>query len=85
MLPQILKITIELAEEYGIGFIRYPNEIIDMRNLFILRKLPRLLQQISLNFFCYYSKDLIKKYSVDNFEGWYKQRGHVILILKKSK
>ena len=80
-----MKITIELAEEYGIRFIRYPNEIIDMRNLFILRKLPRLLQQISLNFFCYYSKDLIKKYSVDNFEGWYKQRGHVILILKKSK
>ncbi len=70
MLPKILKVTIELAGEYGIKFIRCPNEKIDMRNLFTLRKLPRLLQQISLNFFCYYSKDLITAYSVDNFYGF---------------
>ncbi len=76
MLPKILKVTIELAEEYGIRYIRYPNEKIEVRNLLNLKKIPRLLQQIALNCFCHYSKGIMKKYSVDNFYG-FKDGGHL--------
>ncbi len=71
MLPKILEIVIELAEGKGIKYIRCPKERIELGNIFFLRKIPRLLQQITLNFFCFYSRKRIKEYAVDHFFGFY--------------
>ncbi len=77
MLPKILNITLELAEEFGIKYIRYPKEEIEMSNIFFLRKIPRLLQQIVLNTLCFYSKKRLNGHTVDRFYGFY-DGGHLV-------
>lgn len=76
VLPDILKIATELAEEFGIKYIRCPKEKIELSNIFFLRKIPRLVQQIALNIFCFYSRKQLKRYTVDHFFGFY-DGGHL--------
>ena len=71
MLPKILEITIRLAEKFGIRYIRCPKEKIRFESIFSFWKYPRLIQQITLNFFCLYSKERIKPYSVGGFHGFF--------------
>jgi len=76
ILPKIADITIELAEEYGIKFIRYPKEDMEFRNILSVRKIKRLVQQMAVNFFCFYSRNRLKNYSLDHFFGFY-DGGHL--------
>ncbi len=76
ILPEILEVTIELAEDYGIKYIRCPKERVEVRNILSFKKFPRLLQQMALNIFCLYSRRRIKKFTVDNFYGFY-DGGHL--------
>ena len=71
ILPKIADITIELAEEYGIKFIRYPKEDMEFRKILSAGKIKRLVQQMAVNFFCLYSRNRLKKYSLDHFFGFY--------------
>jgi hopanoid biosynthesis associated protein HpnK len=71
ILPKIADITIELAEEYGIKYIRYPKEDIEFRKILSARKIKRLVQQMAVNFFCLYSRNRLKNYSLDQFFGFY--------------
>lgn len=71
ILPKILEITIRLAEKYGIPHIRWPKEKIRFEFVYSFRKYPRLMQQITLNLFCIYSKKRIKPYSVGGFHGFF--------------
>lgn len=71
ILPKIAVITIELAEEYGIKFIRFPKEDMEFRKILSARKIKRLVQQMAVNFFCSYSRNRLKNYSLDHFFGFY--------------
>jgi Uncharacterized protein conserved in bacteria len=76
LLPDILNITLELAKKYGIKYIRYPNERIEFSNIFIAKKIPRIIQQITLNSFCFFARNRIKQYAVDHFFGFF-DGGHL--------
>jgi len=71
VLPKILNITIQLADQYGIRFIRYPRERIRIQHLTSGKKYPRLIQQIVLNLFCVYSIEQMKSYATDHFYGFF--------------
>ena len=71
MLPKILEITIQLADRYNIRFIRCPNEKLRFPSICSFRKFTRLMQQITLNLFCLYSKKIIEIYSAGGFHGFF--------------
>jgi chitin disaccharide deacetylase len=71
ILPKIADITIELAEKYGIKYIRYPKEDFEFRNILSIRKLKRIVQQMAVTFFCLYSRNRLRNYSLDHFFGFY--------------
>jgi hopanoid biosynthesis associated protein HpnK len=71
ILPKIADITIELAEKYGIKYIRYPKEDMEFRNMLSIRKLKRIVQQMAVTFFCLYSRNRLRNYSLDHFFGFY--------------
>lgn len=71
ILPKVLEITIRLAKKYNIGHIRCPKEKIRLKSITSFRKYPRLVQQIALNFFCLYSQQRIKPYTVGGFHGFF--------------
>lgn len=76
LLPDILDIILELAKKYGITYIRCPNERIEFSNIFIAKKIPRLIQQIALNSFCFFARNRLKRYAVDHFFGFF-DGGHL--------
>ncbi|MHC4267839.1 MAG: carbohydrate deacetylase [Planctomycetota bacterium] len=76
LFPDILDIVLELARKYGIKYIRCPNERIEFSNIFIAKKIPRLIQQITLNSFCFFARNRLKRYAVDHFFGFF-DGGHL--------
>lgn len=69
MLPQILNITIRLAGRYGIPVIRLPREPVQLYMFAGTRALPRVLQLMLLNTFCYLGKNRILR-RPDHFVGF---------------
>lgn len=76
LFPDILDIIIELANKYGIKYIRCPNEKMTFSNIFIIKKNPRLIQQILLNSVCFFARKRLKGYAADHFFGFY-DGGHL--------
>ena len=87
ILPKVANITVELAEEYGIKHIRYPKEDMEFRKILSTREIKRFVQQIGVNFFCLYSRNRLKNYSLDHFFGFYDggrlDKEKIIDILRK--
>lgn len=71
MLPKILEITIRMAEKNCIRYIRCPKEKFRFESIYSFRKYTRLMQQITLNLFCLYSKRGINPYSVGDFHCFF--------------
>jgi len=58
MLPRILNITIKLAKKYHIAAIRFPCESFSFSMFRELSLLPRTLQMLVLNGFCYLGRNM---------------------------
>lgn len=70
ILPEILNITIELAEKYKIKFIRIPQEQLKGFMFEGLKSLSRIAQMTFLNYLC--SKSRSKSFhTTDSFAGFY--------------
>ena len=69
MLPRILSITVELARKYNIAAIRFPCESFNFSMLWELPLLPRTLQMLVLNGFCFLGRktDILR---TDHFIGF---------------
>lgn len=76
MLPGILEITMQLAEDFGIKYIRYPREKMAVMDVFRVRSTFRIVQQMIINIFCLFSRGKIRKYALDNFCGFF-HGGHL--------
>jgi len=58
MLPGVLRVAVELAREYGIPAIRIPNETLCPYMLRNLGKISRVLELVTLKFFCHLTKSI---------------------------
>lgn len=70
ILPKILDITIEVAKNYNIKFIRIPKEKLKKYMFYDLKSIDRLPQMIVRNYFCSKAKKK-KSFSTDYFNGFY--------------
>lgn len=70
MLPKILDITIELANNYNIKFIRFPKEKFRGYMLRDLKSIDRIAQMAVINHFCSKAKEKIS-FKTDYFAGFY--------------
>jgi hopanoid biosynthesis associated protein HpnK len=84
MLPQILRITVELARQYGIPAIRLPRERVRSYMLPGKGTIARFLQLVGLNLFCYLGRHADVR-RTDHFVGFFyggnlhKQHLHTVL------
>lgn len=58
ILPRILSITVELAKKYNIAAIRFPRESFNLSMLGEMSLLPRTVQMLLLNGFCYLGRNM---------------------------
>lgn len=70
MLPKILDITIELANNYNIKFIRFPKEKFSGYMFRDLKSIDRIPQMAVINHFCSKAKEKISN-KTDYFTGFY--------------
>jgi len=70
MLPQILRVVVDLANQYRIPAIRFPYEAIRRYMLSDLSEISRLLELAMLNCFCLLSRNTIKR-RTDRFVGFF--------------
>ena len=86
MLPGILQITVALAKKYGIPGIRIPNEILYPYMLRNLGGISRVLELMTLKFFCLLGKNtemLRPKYFVGFFFGGNLKKKNLLQVLEK--
>jgi hopanoid biosynthesis associated protein HpnK len=70
MLPQILRMTIELAKTYGIPAIRVPHEAVRLYMLRGKQSRSRVLQLLMLNLFCRLGRN-VRGVHADHFAGFF--------------
>ena len=70
MLPQILRISVELAQEYRIPAIRFPREIVRIEMLRGRGSVSRVLGMLILNLFCRLGRNAMAV-RTDHFVGFF--------------
>jgi len=70
MLPQILRITVDLARQYGIPYVRYPSERLGLYMLKEKGAIARTLQLLALNFLSLLGRSASVQ-RTDHFVGFY--------------
>jgi chitin disaccharide deacetylase len=70
MLPQILRITVELAKEYGIPAVRLPREVVRIYMLKRKGSVAKVLQLSILNLLCRLGKSALLLHP-DHFVGFF--------------
>jgi chitin disaccharide deacetylase len=76
MLPGVLEVTLQLADDFGIPYIRNPREKIRLKNPLPIQNTLRIVQQMIINLFCFFSRNKISGYALDNFYGFF-HGGHL--------
>ena len=70
MLPKILDITIELANQYNIKFVRFPKEKFNSYMFRNFKSIYRIVQMVAINHFCNRAMEKITT-KTDYFAGFY--------------
>ena len=70
ILPKILDITLELADQYNIKFVRFPNEKFSGYMFRDLKSINRIAQMAAINHYCSKVKDKVS-IKTDYFAGFY--------------
>jgi len=70
MLPKILDITIELANQYNIKFVRFPKEKFSSYMFRNFKSIYRIVQMVAINHFCNRAVEKITT-KTDYFTGFY--------------
>jgi len=71
ILPKVLPIVIQLAQDFHIQTIRSPFEQPKWQYVFSIRTWPRLIQQLGLNFSHSNARNILRSYAPDHFFGFF--------------
>ena len=71
ILPKVLKIVVQLAQDYNIKTIRAPFERPRWQYFLSIKSWPRLIKQLGLNLSQGSARRVLKKYATDHFYGFF--------------